>query len=80
MIPKTEHGIPIPQPVRNGCRWPGGTMFQDMEVGDSKFFANRSVLSVRASSNYTKQKLGYKFVARTVVEDGVSGTRIWRIA
>lgn len=74
---KIDHDIPIPNPEyqRRQRKYP----IADMAVGDS-FFAHAQ-RSESVSSSLTKyRKMGRRFTARTVTENGVKGVRLWRIA
>ncbi len=76
-----EKNIPIPVFGVFG-RWEG--MFEKMEPGDS--FAlplssgvRQNNLITQARRYVTSKGLGWKFVTRTVEEDGVKKIRIWRL-
>lgn len=72
-----EKGIVCPPPQR-ASKYP----FKTMEVGDS-FFVPVTVAKAASIANGGKKALkavGAKFSIRSVVENEVSGTRIWRVA
>lgn len=52
--------------------------FRDMEIGDS-FFAEIPVSRLSQAAHNNRQE-GRKYTSRTVTENGVKGTRIWRIS
>ena len=72
MTLKIDKGIPCPS--ARGTY----SLLGEMEVGDSVFFAGDTALRVRGRVNHYTEKFGYVFRARTVVEDGVKGIRVWR--
>ena len=65
---KIDKNIPLPP---HKSKYP----FRSMEVGDS-FFSTASRSSIGSSASKLK---GIKFSTRTVNEDGVRGTRVWRV-
>lgn len=81
-----DKGIPVPA-VNNGrstAKWP----FAQMQPGDS-FFAAGCVQTnaqkkngerIIAANNGKRCIPGSKWTSRCVVENGVSGVRIWRVA
>ena len=69
-----EKGIPFPDFTGGNIRYP----WNEMDVGDSLFSPKPNALA-SAASVWGKRK-GWKFSARTVTENGVTGTRVWRIA
>jgi len=70
---KVEHGIKAEE-ISNRIKWP----FGQMKIDDSFFCEHpAAIVSVRAY-NYGK-KHHKKFMVRTVTENGVKGTRCWRI-
>lgn len=72
---KTDKGIPIPaKNTRNGlCKYP----FGQMEIGDS-FFSPQ--LKANYMNGYVQRLKPRKFTVRTMVEGGIKGIRVWRIA
>lgn len=63
----------LPKPPRAGSRkYP----FPEMEVGDSFFAADASILSLHGCARLHRPK---KFSCRTVVEGGLKGVRVWRV-
>jgi hypothetical protein len=70
---KIDKGVPIPEPIK-GTKQRSSPMYL-LEVGDSFFSVRKGAAT--CLSHYAA-KLGWKFVSRTVTENGVKGTRIWR--
>lgn len=63
----------IPAPPRHGnTKYP----FLTMEVGDS-FFTD--IPRVSAAAFNAGKKLDRRFACRAAVENGVTGTRVWRL-
>lgn len=71
---KIDKGIAIPE-SRKGHRL---SKYVDMEVGDSFFVAKPQHLAGSGARMYAK-KTGRKFASRTVTENGITGTRVWRV-
>lgn len=69
---KIEKDVPLP--VHRG-RYP----FAPMEVGDSFFVANTNASVLSNASVHYSQKLGHKYTAKTITENGTIGARVWRI-
>ena len=72
---KIEKNVPVPANYEHavrGSKYP----FQSMEVGDSAFFPEIHIVTVGASARKLKPKV---FTHRSVIENGVKGTRSWRI-
>lgn len=67
-IPKAEYGRP------NATNW------SQMQIGDSHFFANNENTgnTKRSTIGNAMIREGFKYVTRSVVEDGVKGIRVWR--
>ena len=82
-LPKIDKGVPLPV-----ARFDEGHPFavlRKLKPGDSVFFRGviagsnaYKVLSNRMS--YLKNTLGFMLTARSVVEDGSKGVRVWRRA
>jgi hypothetical protein len=69
---KIEKNIPLPN-VRDKSI---ASLLRQMEIGDSFFYPNgKHSFSGRFSSLRPK-----KFVVRTVLENGIKGIRVWRVA
>lgn len=72
---KIDKGIPVPT---GHCKSKGMTyVLRKMEVSDSMFVAGSTpnrVIGVAA------RLTPWKFLSRTVTENGVKGVRVWRIA
>ena len=63
----------LPTPRGRKSKYP----FRDMEVGDSFFSPGSSVIGIHGCA---RRHRPMKFTCRSVVEDGVAGIRVWRIA
>lgn len=81
--PKIDKGIPIPK-IRRGR--PGLYPFSEMQIGDSFFLPmhghklSASANSWKAHRRRQKEPGGkWKFETREVKENGIDGTRIWRV-
>lgn len=74
---KIDNNVPIPA---NAGRRGKGSMypFSEMEVGDS-FFVSRPQKTMTGSVSSAARKNSAKYTTRSVTENGVSGTRVWRI-
>jgi hypothetical protein len=66
-----EKGIPLPGRERRK-KYP----FEGMEVGDSFFVPDVSVMLLHA---HARRYMPRRFTCRTVVESDVKGIRVWRI-
>jgi len=64
-------GLPAPRGRR--AKYP----FRDMEIGDSFFSPKSSVIGIHGCA---RRHRPMRFTCRSVVEDGVAGIRVWRIA
>lgn len=64
-------GLPTPRGRR--AKYP----FRDMEIGDSFFAPGSSVIGIHGCA---RRHRPMRFTCRSVVEDGVPGIRVWRIA
>lgn len=77
MTIQIDKGIPLApsQPGKGGGR---KTIYpwRQMEVGDSFFVPDRTIRSFSGSAAQHRPR---RFSMRTVVENGVSGIRIWRV-
>ena len=71
-----DHSIPAPEHItgRNRKR---KFAFEELQIGDS-FFVPEVVLS--GISGYWEKKLGITITRKAVTENGINGTRFWRIA
>lgn len=75
---KIEKGIPFAN-GRAGSKYP----FRGMEIGDSFFIPGGHVNGIQKNSAdqwVRRVKNGWKFSARTTIENDVRGCRIWRVA
>lgn len=70
-----EKGILIP---KSGYGRPTSAIWSKMEVGDSVFFEGRRSNNIGNLTRVERSK-GKRFTCRTLVENGVSGVRVWRI-
>ena len=64
-------GLPTPRGRR--AKYP----FRDMEIGDSFFAPGSSVIGIHGCA---RRHRPMRFTCRSVVEEGVPGIRVWRIA
>ena len=72
---KIDKGIPLPAAV--GGRKPKYPLL-DMQIGDS-FFVAKPPSVMYATTSYYSKKYGGEFTLAKWEENGVSGTRIWRV-
>src|SRR4051794_28388274 len=79
--PTIDRNVPPPANVAPPCvdravriNW------RDFAIGDSAFFPGARNEDVASRYCNAGRRLGRRFVARSVVEGGVSGVRVWRIA
>lgn len=70
-----DKGIPIPK-LKSG--FPPLSVWSKMEIGDSVFVPGSDSLKAQGFIKYPRTK-GMRFTCRTLVENGVSGVRVWRI-
>ena len=70
-----ETGVPVPERAVRKSKYP----FPQMEEGDSFFVPGKTAAGMYASCRRASEVHGYKFIARTVVEDGEEGARVWCI-
>lgn len=80
---KIDKGVPVPPQQVPGrkSKWP----WKDMEPGDSFFAAGYATKAedgamVMNGTNGRRVAPGTKWCARTRVENGVKGVRVWRKA
>ena len=62
----------LPTPHRGRSKYP----FRDMELGDSVFAPGSTVIGLHGCA---RRHRPMRFTCRSVVENGVSGVRVWRI-
>jgi hypothetical protein len=67
-----DKGVPLPK-GRREPKYP----WASMEVGDS-FFVPGTISTSAATA--ASKRLGFGFVRRSVVENGVAGIRFWRVS
>lgn len=67
-----DRGVPIPEQRRRKS-YP----FRDMEVGDSFFATETSIVRIHAAARNYK---GVRVTCRTRIENGEKGVRVWRIS
>lgn len=70
---KIDKGIPLPSSYAGGQ---GRFPFADMQVGDSFFVTQVSMSRLLLAARKFRPM---RVTARTVVENGVRGVRVWRI-
>jgi hypothetical protein len=70
-----EDGVPMPKAQLPGC--PPKYPFDTMEIGQSFFAPGMKVKKVGNAARHYKPK---RFRCRSVIENGIRGTRCWRIA
>ena len=63
----------LPTPHRGRTKYP----FRDMELGDSFFAPGSSVIGIHGCA---RRHRPMRFTCRSVVENGIAGIRVWRIA
>lgn len=78
---KIDRGVEIPE-TETRSKYP----YRDMRVGDSIFLPRPDTHGPRAWANGVRstfiahtKRYGGAFTTRSVVEDGVSGVRVWRM-
>lgn len=72
---KIESNVPCPLDHRNARRYP----WDQMEIGDSFFLPHATPQSIACVGRSWGKRRNVKFSVRAVVENGVEGTRVWRI-
>jgi hypothetical protein len=70
---KIEKGIPAPATIP-------GSKYDQFEIGDSAFVAGVTTQQVTNRVSHYAKRHNKKFSCRAVVENGVKGTRFWRVA
>ena len=72
-----QDNVPLPKLRAYRSRYP----FSEMRVGQSFFIPGVRVQRVSHAAVYWAKRLGdgYRFVSRTVTEDGQEGVRCWRV-
>ena len=74
MPPAKIESVPLPK-----LREPNKIPYEDMKkVEDSFFLPGGKLQTVCNSNNSASKKYGGKFIARTWIEEGVKGVRVWR--
>ena len=87
---KVEKSVPLPEGAHNPFK-KGASKFpvRHMKVGDSFFAPGYTPASIasglhNAAARFReiskKETVSRKFIRRSVTEDGVEGTRVWRIS
>lgn len=71
--PPIEIAKGIPTPTRGRAKYP----FRSMQLGDSFFAPRATVIGLHGCA---RRHRPMRFTCRTVVEQGVPGVRVWRIA
>lgn len=72
-----QKGVPIP-PAWSGIRTGLSKALNAMEVGDSTFIPGKATRGKWAVAY--RCACGRRFTTRRLTEDGIAGTRIWRIS
>jgi len=72
-----DHSIPAPKHTAGRSRERKFAFHELREIGDS-FFVPEIILS--GIAGYWEKKLGITITRKAVTENGVAGTRFWRIA
>lgn len=70
--PKIESGIPLP---RSRGNW---AFVLEMNVNDSFFIPGGDSGQLGSRLTHITKKHGWTFSIRSVVKDGVAGSRVWR--
>ena len=71
----------IPIPRRGGGPRLGAHPVNQMKIGQSTFIeCERSANQNARFRVLARKRPGWKFVTRTVVENGVKGVRVWRVS
>jgi hypothetical protein len=75
MIIKVDKDFPVPASARRKYPW------DDMGIGDSFFVAGANSTGMsNAAKGARKKRTDSRWMCRTVVENGIEGVRVWRIA
>lgn len=74
---RVDRGIPLPGNINRGRK--GRYPWRQMQPGDSFFVPGKSSNTLAACSRHLRSKTGMDFTGRKVVENGVVGTRVWRL-
>jgi hypothetical protein len=53
--------------------------WDQMEIGDSFFVPNKAINIFAGQACNRAKRHGGKYTCRSVVENGVAGTRVWRV-
>ncbi len=69
----------VPMPAKCAGRKLRSFPWMEMKVGDS-FFSPREQHGMARNAHAAGQRYGLKFATRAVTENGIEGTRIWRLA
>lgn len=84
-IPVIEKNIPLP-PRRGGAGAKGGqsqtgAVLYAMQVGDSVMLPGRKQTNIASHAGLVSRRIGdgRKYATRSVTENGVKGTRVWRV-
>ena len=78
-VTQTEFPIAKSVPIPPGAGMQPKYPYRSMEVGDSFFIEGLSAAQMSGQNNNYSQKLGGKFIGRTVTENGTTGCRVWRV-
>lgn len=75
---KIDKGVPMPAFRGPSMQMRAMLALADADIGDSVFFAGKKSTNVNQTARYIGQS-GW-IVTRTMVENGVEGTRAWKVA
>ena len=86
-----EKGVPVPEPISTVSKF-SAVHWSKFEIGDSCFFPGCAPSGTKTKRNSGMSRTEYngciqyarrngkKFTARTVVENGTKGMRVWRVS
>lgn len=73
---KIETDIPIPTSLNGySSKYP----WEKLEIGHSFFVKDKKPPALSTTRRYAEKKFHTKYASKLVTENGVQGTRIWRI-
>ena len=71
----SDISLPSPKGGAGVVKYP----FRQLEVGQSFFVPGKTQADLSGSIGAARRAMGRKFATRRVTEDGVTGTRVWRL-
>ncbi len=77
-LPIIRYDIPAP-PVRRRGR-PQKYPWAELQVGGTFFAPGKTNNQIAACARHRTRRLGHQFTTEVRTEQGVKGTRVWRIA